>query len=272
MLNDSDEDKMFDGYEVKMGLNPLRNDAFEDPDGDYINNYKEMLHNSDPLKWDNWFLLYGVYLLPVWVTLCLSYILILKMINKYFTARKRGFKTYKEHKFASDFGFKAAKHFHAAKQYGFSTVEQWSEAVESGFPIGDEWFDAKVSGFHSIDQKMIAESIGFMNYYEFLNALSSKLRRYKFKLNRLFNILVELDNIQFTEMTLKKLQKHHKSIVDIIKINVQLHQSLILYSSVPISDLSLSKDLRNELSRGDELINKARLIAHDILNHLRRFD
>ncbi|MCE7743372.1 MAG: hypothetical protein GOP50_13055, partial [Candidatus Heimdallarchaeota archaeon] len=250
-----------------MGLNPLAKDSAADPDGDHLTNIQEMRNNSDPLKWDNWLLLYGLYLLPVWISLTFCYIIILKMFNKFFKARQKGFKTHKEQRHARNFGFLLGDQFHTAKQSGFSTQEQWYEAVESGFPIVDEWFEAKVSGFQSLDQKVIAESIGFMNFHEFLDTLTRYLRKYKFRLNKLFSILVELDSAKITDM--KKLQKYHKSIVDIIRINTELHLNLVLFTNVPTGDHTLSRDLRNEITRGDELLTKARFIASELLDKIR---
>ncbi|MHA1200562.1 MAG: hypothetical protein ACTSQF_14690, partial [Candidatus Heimdallarchaeaceae archaeon] len=234
---------------------------------DHLTNIQEMRKGSDPLQWDNWLLLYGLYLLPVWISLSFCYIIVLKMLNKFLKARQRGFKTHKEERYARKFGFSIGEQYRTAKQSGFSTQEQWYEAVESGFPIVDEWFEAKVSGFQTLDQKVIAESIGFMNFHEFLDTLTRYLRKYKFRLNKLFSILLEVDSVKITDI--KKLQKHHKSIVDIIRINTELHLSLVLFTNVPTGDHNLSKDLRNEITRGDELLTKARLIAAEILEKIR---
>jgi hypothetical protein len=48
---DSDGDGMPDGWEISKGLNPLVNDAFNDPDGDGLQNYRDMqpfTFNSPP--------------------------------------------------------------------------------------------------------------------------------------------------------------------------------------------------------------------------------
>jgi alpha-tubulin suppressor-like RCC1 family protein len=46
--NDTDADGIPDAWEVAHGLNPLWNDASEDPDADGLTNYQEYLANSDP--------------------------------------------------------------------------------------------------------------------------------------------------------------------------------------------------------------------------------
>jgi alpha-tubulin suppressor-like RCC1 family protein len=46
--NDSDSDLMSDDWEVAHGLNPLVNDAYDDPDADGLTNYQEYLAVSDP--------------------------------------------------------------------------------------------------------------------------------------------------------------------------------------------------------------------------------
>ncbi|MSU57647.1 MAG: hypothetical protein EXS35_05615 [Pedosphaera sp.] len=45
---DTDGDGIPDGWEVHHGLNPLVNDASDDPDGDDVTNYQEYLANSNP--------------------------------------------------------------------------------------------------------------------------------------------------------------------------------------------------------------------------------
>ncbi len=86
---DSDGDDLIDGLEVQIGLNPLVNDADEDEDNDGLTNYEELKiyhtsiftsdtdkdgrkdgweieHGSDPLRWDNWTYLFGLYFLPLY--------------------------------------------------------------------------------------------------------------------------------------------------------------------------------------------------------------
>ncbi|MGD9612820.1 MAG: LamG-like jellyroll fold domain-containing protein, partial [Kiritimatiellia bacterium] len=45
---DSDGDGLSDRWEVDMGLNPLSNDAAEDPDDDGLTNAQEFIHGTDP--------------------------------------------------------------------------------------------------------------------------------------------------------------------------------------------------------------------------------
>ena len=45
---DSDMDGMIDSWEIENGLNPLVNDANENPDNDQYTNYEEFLHGTDP--------------------------------------------------------------------------------------------------------------------------------------------------------------------------------------------------------------------------------
>ncbi|MHA1463692.1 MAG: NosD domain-containing protein [Candidatus Heimdallarchaeaceae archaeon] len=50
--NDTDSDGMPDGWEVVKGLNPLLNDASEDPDEDNLTNLEEYLNNANPFSND----------------------------------------------------------------------------------------------------------------------------------------------------------------------------------------------------------------------------
>ncbi len=50
--NDSDKDRMPDNYEKRVGLDPKRNDAGEDPDGDKLINYLECVHGTNPFDPD----------------------------------------------------------------------------------------------------------------------------------------------------------------------------------------------------------------------------
>ena len=47
---DDDNDGMPDTWEMVYGLNPLINDAADDPDGDQVNNLEEYLGKSDPIQ------------------------------------------------------------------------------------------------------------------------------------------------------------------------------------------------------------------------------
>ena len=53
--NDSDEDGIFDGWEVQFGLNPNSDDSLEDPDNDKLSNILEFLNpenvNYDDIDW-----------------------------------------------------------------------------------------------------------------------------------------------------------------------------------------------------------------------------
>lgn len=48
-LVDSDFDGMPDGFEAQFGLNPLRDDSAEDPDGDGVTNLDEFLRRASPI-------------------------------------------------------------------------------------------------------------------------------------------------------------------------------------------------------------------------------
>jgi hypothetical protein len=50
---DSDDDLMKDGYEVTNSLNPLVNDAGNDPDSDSLTNLEEMTYGTDPQSWSS---------------------------------------------------------------------------------------------------------------------------------------------------------------------------------------------------------------------------
>ncbi len=50
--DDTDGDTMPDHYEVYNGLNPLFNDAFEDPDSDLLTNIQEYWEGTQPQIWD----------------------------------------------------------------------------------------------------------------------------------------------------------------------------------------------------------------------------
>ncbi len=52
LLFDTDNDGMSDGWEVFSGLNPLSNDADDDPDNDSITNIEEYFYRSDPFLID----------------------------------------------------------------------------------------------------------------------------------------------------------------------------------------------------------------------------
>jgi hypothetical protein len=43
---------MLDGWEIYLGLDPLRDDSLEDPDGDSMNNLYEYRTGHDPLTFD----------------------------------------------------------------------------------------------------------------------------------------------------------------------------------------------------------------------------
>ncbi|MDF1539314.1 MAG: hypothetical protein P1Q69_10480, partial [Candidatus Thorarchaeota archaeon] len=66
--HDSDSDGMNDAYEIEVGLDPLRNDAREDPDFDGLLNLDEYIHGTliydsdtdDDLIFDGWEVLYGL--------------------------------------------------------------------------------------------------------------------------------------------------------------------------------------------------------------------
>ena len=55
--NDTDGDAIPDGWEVAHGLNPLVNDAGEDPDDDGVTNLQEYQNNTDPF--DNMLVVWG---------------------------------------------------------------------------------------------------------------------------------------------------------------------------------------------------------------------
>ena len=50
---DTDDDLMKDGYEAENSLNPLVNDAGEDPDSDNLTNLEELKYGTDPQSWSS---------------------------------------------------------------------------------------------------------------------------------------------------------------------------------------------------------------------------
>src|SRR5207245_1225504 len=56
-IPDTDSDGMPDGWEVQNGLNPLVNDASDDPDGDWSGNNQEYLNGTIPH--DPWLVAWG---------------------------------------------------------------------------------------------------------------------------------------------------------------------------------------------------------------------
>jgi len=67
--NDTDDDLLPDYWEIEYRLNPLEVSTNQDPDGDGFSNLEEYHSHTNPRKFNNWPLFYGVYLLPVWLFL-----------------------------------------------------------------------------------------------------------------------------------------------------------------------------------------------------------
>lgn len=67
--NDSDGDQLPDYWEIEYRLDPLESSAKQDPDGDGFSNLIEYQNLTNPMKFNNWPLFYGVYLLPLWLLL-----------------------------------------------------------------------------------------------------------------------------------------------------------------------------------------------------------
>ena len=65
--NDTDMDLLPDYWEIEYNLDPLSPSANQDPDGDRFSNLEEFQNHTNPRRFNNWPLFYGVYLLPLWI-------------------------------------------------------------------------------------------------------------------------------------------------------------------------------------------------------------
>ena len=73
---DFDNEGLANYYEDYYETDPYNPDS----DYDHINDYREILIGHDPLYWDNWSRLFGVYFIPLYAFLAYSFILLVKKI------------------------------------------------------------------------------------------------------------------------------------------------------------------------------------------------
>jgi hypothetical protein len=263
---DTDNDKIPDKWEVERGLDPLIDDSQQDPDGDGIVNLGEYLLNRNPFVWDNWILLYSGYLLPVWViliaTAVILYIYMKKAITRKNMARAKEFHTYEDMIEAESLGFSYGSVFYFAQQAGFSTREQLVNGLDSGFLQMDEWIEANLAGFETIDSKIDVESIGFSDFSTFFETVTRDLRRFRHRLHQLVVISIEIEEeTKFTKKRIAKYQKNIRQTVNDIQI---LKASLENYSTVSTRDYELNKTINSEIEESDKLIKMSKRLLKDL--------
>ncbi|MCG3223598.1 MAG: hypothetical protein H7647_03960 [Candidatus Heimdallarchaeota archaeon] len=252
--SDTDDDIMPDGWEVQYELNPLVNDSYEDPDGDFIKNIDEYKKGKNPQQWDNWLMLYGVFLIPAYlVIIFLGYYIPLKS-RQYILQKKYGFLSYKDMQTASESGFFNGDDFYTAITAGFSTREQWLSANKQGFIFEDEWIEAQQSGFISLDSKRSTKQIGYDDFIEFRKDKIETMEKYRSILHNLFQNLLELkESNNLTDKRKNQLKNSLKK--DISKIE-PLKAKLIRYSDAPTDDYNFDKSVKAEIQRLDELVSE----------------
>ncbi len=89
--NDTDNDLLPDNWEIEYRLDPLEISTNEDPDGDGYTNLEEYHNLTNPRKFNNWPLLYGVYLLPLWLLITGAIVVFAIKIKTISAAIKRVF-------------------------------------------------------------------------------------------------------------------------------------------------------------------------------------
>ncbi len=251
---DTDDDLMIDGWEVQYGLNPLFDDSSEDPDGDFIDNINEYLQGKNPQQWDNWLVLYSLYLIPAYLLIMIiGYYISLKS-RLYILRKKYGFLCIKDMKIASTSGFTYGEEFYTAILAGFSTKEQWLSANKQGFIFEDEWIEAQQSGFISSDSKESTEKIGYDDFIEFRREKTETMEKYRSILHNLFQNLLELkESNNLTNKRKNQLKSKLKK--DISEIE-PLKTKLIKYSDAPTDDHNFDKLVISEIQRFDELFSE----------------
>jgi len=249
---DTDDDLMIDGWEVQYELNPLVDDSSEDPDGDFIKNIDEYKKGKNPQKWDNWLILYGAFLIPIYLLIIfLGYIITLKS-RHYVLRKKHGFLSYKDMLLASESGFINGDEFYTAILAGFSTKEQWLFANKQGFIFEDEWIEGQQSGFISLDSKESTEKTGFDDFIEFRKEKIETMEKFRFILHNIFQSLLELkESANLTDKRKDQLKDNLKKNISEIE---PLKTKLIRYSDSPTDDYNFDKSVKSELQRLDELV------------------
>ncbi len=73
--HDSDKDGLMDGFEIKTsGTNPLKMDT----DRDTITDFMELAGGTNPLIWSRWGILFGLYLVPIYIVIIIVSIVLVK--------------------------------------------------------------------------------------------------------------------------------------------------------------------------------------------------
>jgi len=106
--NDTDNDLLPDYWEIEYGLNPLEPSTNQDPDGDRFTNLEEFMSHTNPRRFNNWTLFYGIYFLPLWILTAGILVLGLVKIKTISSVIKRiatNFYVYLRVKFAHDIRF-----------------------------------------------------------------------------------------------------------------------------------------------------------------------
>ena len=79
IYHDSDMDGLSDGFEIKViGTDPLNMDT----DRDTINDFMELAGGTNPLVWSRFGLLFGFYLLPVYLIVIIGTVLVIRKLKR----------------------------------------------------------------------------------------------------------------------------------------------------------------------------------------------